>query len=155
MFLGFAQFGKQSNNSKTNSKKQARKSNEKHENIINKSIFFHQFSWLFQSWKMRWLFNALFMKKWAPKWSQNRCQNRTMTILGGPRAARDPLWMFSGRKKTEKGCSKIDAKKMDAFLEASGWKPWVDQGRFWSRRGGKEGTSPSGNRRIRIWIAKV
>ena len=49
---------------------------------------------------------CIFHETWAPKWSQNRCQNRLVTILGGPRAARDPLWMFSGRKKTEKGCSK-------------------------------------------------
>jgi hypothetical protein len=47
MFLGFAQFGKQSKNSKNNSKKQARKSNE---NNMNKSlkkhylfIYFHDF----------------------------------------------------------------------------------------------------------------
>ena len=63
MFLGFVQFGKQSKNSKTISKKQARKSNEqKHEHIINKPLDFHQFSWLFQAWKMHWFFYAFFMK---------------------------------------------------------------------------------------------
>ena len=40
MFLGFAQFGKQSKNSKTNFKKQARKSNEKN---MNKSLKQHYF----------------------------------------------------------------------------------------------------------------
>ncbi len=38
MFLGFAQFGKQSKNSKNNFKKQARKSNGKH---MNKSLQIH------------------------------------------------------------------------------------------------------------------
>ena len=47
MFLGFAQFGKQSKNSKTNSKKQARKSNEIN---MNKSLKNHETS-LQKPWK--------------------------------------------------------------------------------------------------------
>ena len=44
MFLGFAQFGKQSKNSKKNSKKQARKSNEINMNkSLNKHYFFINF----------------------------------------------------------------------------------------------------------------
>ena len=44
MFLGFAQFGKQSKNSKNNSKKQARKSNEKDmKKSLNNHYFFINF----------------------------------------------------------------------------------------------------------------
>ena len=89
-------------------------------------------------------FLCTFHEKWSPKWSQNQYQNRTITILGGPRAARDPLWMFSARKKTEKGCSKIDAKKWCEIWRRNGIDPCFSEGPFWSRRGGKEGTSPSG-----------
>ena len=56
MFLGFAQFGKQSNNSKTTLKNRLEKAMKKHETIINKPLIFHQFSWLFQAWKMHWFF---------------------------------------------------------------------------------------------------
>ena len=91
MFLGFAQFGKQSKNSKKNSKKQARKSNEKN---IKKSLKIINFSSIFMTFsgmKNALIFLCIFHEKRAPKWSQNRCQNRLVTILGGPRAARDPL----------------------------------------------------------------
>ena len=145
MFLGFVQFGKQSKNRTTKCKKQARKGNEKD---MNKSLKNHWFSSIFMTFsgmKNALIFLCTFHGKWAPKWSQNRCQNRTVTILGGPRAARDPLWMFSGRKKTEKGCSKIDAKKWCEIWRRPGIDPCVSERPFWSRRGGKEGTSPSGS----------
>ena len=95
---------------------------------------------------------CIFHEKWGTKWSQNRCQNRLVMILGGPRAARDPLWMFSGWKKTEKGacrkwCWNFNLKKSaknqkktiidrlrtipGSFLEWSGGKGgryWIDAG---------------------------
>ena len=63
MFLGFAQFGKQSKNSKNNAKKQARKSNEI---SMNKSLknhyFFINFHDFFGHEKYIDFFYALFMK---------------------------------------------------------------------------------------------
>ena len=56
-------------------------------------------------------------------------------------------------KKRKKGGPKIDAKKgcqkkvTKVVIQDN---PGSPEGPFWSRRGGKEGTSPSGNRRIRI-----
>ena len=47
-------------------------------------------------------------------------------------------------KKTEKRAPKIDAKKLMQIWRRPGIDPWFSEGRFWSRRGGKEGTSPSG-----------
>ena len=90
------------------------------------------------------IFLCIFHEKWAPKWSQNRCQNRLVVILGGPRAARDPLWMFSGRKKTEKGCSKIDAKKMMRSLRQN--KPTLCDRRAGFGAGGevRRGQAPPG-----------
>ena len=48
------------------------------------------------------------------------------------------------RKKTEKGCSKIDGKKIMQIWRRNGINPCFSEGPFWSWRGGKEGTSPSG-----------
>ena len=98
----------------------------------------------FSGMKNALIFLCIFHGKWVPKWSQNRCQNRLVTILGGPRAARDPLWMFSGRQRTEKGCSKIDAKKMMRNLEQN--KPNLCDRRAGFGAGGevRRGQAPPG-----------
>ena len=63
MFLGFAQFGKQLENSRKNFQKQDRKSDDKlMKKTIKKTCFFHQFSWLFQVWKMHGFFYVFFME---------------------------------------------------------------------------------------------
>lgn len=73
------------------------------------------------------IFLCTFHEKRAAKWTQNQCQNRTMTILGGPRAARDPLWMFSGRKKAEKGCQKVTRRSCPK-------RPGADPCAIWRRK---------------------
>ena len=98
----------------------------------------------FSGMKNALIFLCIFHEKWAPKWSQNRCQNRLVTILGGPRAARDPLWMFSGRKKTEKGCSKIDAKKMMRNLKQNKANLCDRRARFGAGGEVRRGQAPPG-----------
>ena len=153
MFLGFAQFGKQSKNSKNNSKKQARKSNEinmkkslkKHYLFINLHDFFRHEKcidfFMYFSWKM----GSNMESKSMPKSFSNdfgRSKGRPGPIVNVFRSKKDGKRMLQNRCK----------KKM-RNLEAYKPNPWWPEGPFWSRRGGKEGTSPSGSGDFRLWFS--
>ena len=113
---------------------------------------FHQFPWLFQAWKMHWFFLCIFHEKWAPKWSQNRWPKSYSNNFGRPKGRPGPIVNVCGSEKNGKRVILKSMKKMVWNLEASEWQkmaesipPWSPKGWFWSRRAGKEGTSPSGS----------
>ena len=151
MFLGFAQFGKQSKNSKQNSKKQARKSNEQNmTKSLKQHYFFINFHDFFShekcidffmhfSWKMG--------SKMEPK-SMPKSYNND---FGRPKGRPGECLRLGKRRK--KGAPKIDAKKGFQKKTANipeSIVPGSPRARFWSRRGGKEGTSPSGTGGFRL-----
>ena len=160
MFLGFAQFGKQSKNSKQNSKKQARKSNEKN---IKKSLKNHQFFINFHdffrhekcidffmhfSWKM----GSKMEPKSMPESFSNdfgRSKGRPGPIVNVFRSEKD------GKRVLQNRCKKWSeiwrCKKMAQIPESIDRRS--PKGWFWSRRGGKEGTSPSGSGDFRLWFS--
>ena len=71
--------------------------------------------------------------------------------FGRPKGRPGPIVNVFGSEKDRKRVLQKSMKKMMRNLEASEYQkipesiaPWSPKGRFWSRRGGKEGTSPSG-----------
>ena len=119
MFLGFAQFGKQSKNSKKNSKKQARKGNEINMNkSLNNHDFFINFHDFFSHEKCIDFFMH-FSWKMGSKMEPKSMPKSYSNDFGRPKGRPGPIVNVFRLEKDGKRVLQNRCKKMMRNLEAS------------------------------------